>query len=171
MERCVIVGGADIENYERIAGNLKKDDFMIYCDSGLRHMEGLGRYPDLIIGDFDSHENPMLETETIVLPTVKDDTDTVYAAKEALKRGFEDFLLTGVIGQRFDHSIGNIGILIMLTNHNKKALILDDWSMMEIVRDTPVFIDDSYSFFSFCHDYNSWRNNLSRMKFSWGRGS
>ncbi len=148
MSRCVIVGGADIENYDRVINSIDKDDFMIYCDSGLKHTERIGHNPDLIIGDFDSHKNPHLDVETIVLPVVKDDTDTVYAAKEALKRGFDDYLLTGVIGQRFDHSMGNIGILIMLTNQNKKAAILDDWSKMEIVKDKPAFIDDSYSYFS-----------------------
>ena len=130
MKRCVIVGGADIGNCENIIRSVKKDDFLIYCDSGLKHMERIGRKPDLIVGDFDSHENPHLDIETIVLPTVKDDTDTVYAAKEALKRGFDEFLLTGVIGQRFDHSMANIGILIMLTNQNKKAVIIDDWSQI-----------------------------------------
>lgn len=35
--------------------------------------------------------------ELIVLPCEKDDTDTVFAVKEALRRGFADFLLVGVI--------------------------------------------------------------------------
>lgn len=39
------------------------------------------------MGDFDSHNNPNLDVETIVLPCEKDDTDTVFAVKEALKRG------------------------------------------------------------------------------------
>ena len=78
--RCVIVGGADIGSYERARGYLREDDYLIYCDSGLRHMEGLGREPSLVVGDFDSHENPHLDVETIVLPVAKDDTDTVSAS-------------------------------------------------------------------------------------------
>ena len=94
--RGVIIGGADIQNYERLRAQLEPDDYCIYCDSGLKHREALGVQPSLIVGDFDSHENPHADVETIVLPTVKDDTDTVYAVKEGLRRGFSDFLLLGV---------------------------------------------------------------------------
>ena len=102
MRRCVIIGGAGIENTEAVRACLREDDFNIFCDSGLRHREALGIQPDLIVGDFDSHPNPHLDTETIVLPCEKDDTDTVFAVKEALRRGFEDFLLIGVVGARLD---------------------------------------------------------------------
>ncbi len=97
MRRCVIVGGADIGDYPLIRQKLREDDFFVFCDSGLSHMDALGAKPNLIVGDFDSHENPRLETETIVLPREKDDTDTVYAVKEALRRGFGEFLLIGVV--------------------------------------------------------------------------
>ena len=60
MRRCVIIGGADISNYGLINSKLHNDDYMIYCDSGLRHMNKLLVRPSLIVGDFDSHENPML---------------------------------------------------------------------------------------------------------------
>ena len=95
MARCVIVGGAGIGCYQRIRDSLREDDWFVYCDGGLNHQRELGRKPDLIVGDFDSHERPVTDTETIVLPREKDDTDTVYAVKEAIRRGFRDFLLIG----------------------------------------------------------------------------
>ena len=98
MKRCVIVGGADINNYEYIKSCLRNDDFIVFCDSGLNQLESLQVNPGLIVGDFDSHDNPHLGVETIVLPCEKDDTDTVFAVKEAIKRGFDDFLLIGVVG-------------------------------------------------------------------------
>ncbi|MBQ2227615.1 MAG: hypothetical protein II427_00670, partial [Firmicutes bacterium] len=73
MKRCVIIGGAPIARYDRIQPLLQDDDFVIYCDSGLKHQEKLNRKPDLIIGDFDSHEKPDTDIETIVLPTVVGD--------------------------------------------------------------------------------------------------
>ena len=121
---------------------------MIFCDSGLRHMEQLRVKPALIVGDFDSHENPHLEVETIVLPCEKDDTDTVYAVKEAVKRGFADFLLIGAVGGRLDHTLGNVSILLYLDSLGLRGRILDDYSEMEIVSKEPVSVDASYSFFS-----------------------
>ena len=148
MERCVIVGGAEINNYDFIREKLYADDFVVFCDSGLKHLENLQVKPSLIVGDFDSHENPHLDVETIVLPCEKDDTDTVYAVKEALSRGFDNFLLIGVIGARLDHTLGNVSILLYLDSLNKKGCIIDDYSEMEIVSNEPVSISNRYSFFS-----------------------
>lgn len=148
MKRCVIIGGADIQNYERIRQALCSEDFNIFCDCGLRHMPSLGIRPHLIVGDFDSHPNPGLDTETIVLPCEKDDTDTVFAAKEALNRGFDEYLLIGAVGARLDHTLGNVSLLSMLHSKGKTARLLDDYSEMEIVSAAPVWIPDSFSFFS-----------------------
>ena len=151
MRRCVIIGGASIGDYGTVSAKLRQDDYMIYCDCGLRHMDGLGAEPDLIVGDFDSYSYPEFDTETIVLPCEKDDTDTVFAVKEALRRGFEDFLLIGVVGERLDHTLGNVSILLMLDSEGKEGTIIDDYSEMEIVSDRcemPCIIDDSYVYFS-----------------------
>lgn len=148
MKRCVIVGGADINNYEYIKSGLHNDDYIIFCDSGLKHLESLQVKPGLIVGDFDSHDNPDLDVETIVLPCEKDDTDTVFAVKEAIKRGYNEFLLIGVIGARLDHTLGNVSILLYLDSLGKKGTIIDDYSEMEIVSSEPVYIDDSFAYFS-----------------------
>lgn len=148
MNRCVIIGGADIADYGRIRKDLRSGDYLIFCDSGLKHEEGLGAAPDLIVGDFDSHERPETETETIVLPREKDDTDTVYAVREAIRRGYEDFLLIGVIGARFDHTFGNVAVLLYLDSLGKTARILDDYGEMEIVSAEEKTVDGSWSWFS-----------------------
>lgn len=148
MNRCVIIGGAEIGDYSRISRILRGDDFFICCDSGLRHAEKLRITPSLIVGDFDSSERPDTDIETIALPREKDDTDSVYAAKEAVRRGYENFLLIGMIGERFDHTFGNVSLLLWLDSIGKKAQIADDYSEMEIVSRGTAEIDDSYAFFS-----------------------
>lgn len=148
MKRCVIVGGADIENYESIRSKISKDDYFVFCDSGLKHKNLLGFEPNLIVGDFDSYENPNVSVETIVLPCEKDDTDTVFAVKEVVKRGFDDFLLIGTAGGRLDHTLGNISILLYLFAEGKKAEMIDDYSEMQIVSNETAFVDNSYSYFS-----------------------
>lgn len=148
MNRCVIVGGADINNYEYIRSEIQCDDFIVFCDSGIKHLESLQVKPGLIVGDFDSHENPHLDVETIVLPCEKDDTDTVFAVKETMKRGYTDFLLIGVIGARLDHTLANVSILLYLDSNEANGKIIDDYSEMEIVSDHPAFITDDYSYFS-----------------------
>ena len=175
-QRCVIIGAAEIQNYEKIKSCLNENDYYIYCDAGLKHQEALGVWPDLIIGDFDSYAKNEMEQkyqeiknahedllnqkqnqaqaaarklpELIVLPCEKDDTDTVFAVKEAMRRNFAEFLLVGVIGQRLDHTLANVSILYMLDEAGKQGRILDDYSEMQLVSGSPVRIDDTCAYFS-----------------------
>lgn len=164
--RCVIVAGADIHNYDYIVSQLTNDDFFIYCDSGLRHCNHLFK-PDLIIGDFDSHDLPKTDTEILVLPREKDDTDSVFAVKEALKRGFEDILLIGVIGNRLDHTLSNLGALEFIYNHHAKGMIIDDYSEMEIVDSDFREIDNRFAYFSLLNIYGEVKGvNISGAKYN-----
>ena len=175
-QRCVIIGAAEIQNYEKIKKYFRNDDYYIYCDAGLKHQEALGVWPNLIIGDFDSYSKAEMERkyqeiknahedslnqnqkqaqaaarkppELIVLPCEKDDTDTVFAVKEAMRRNFAEFLLVGVIGQRLDHTLANVSILYMLDEAGKQGRILDDYSEMQLVSGSPVRIDDTCAYFS-----------------------
>jgi len=182
MGKCLIIGGADIKEYDRIRSYLSEDDFCIYCDSGLKHRKKLGIDPDLIVGDFDScteyniqvkHRSeaqirkfdlsnymdgdpdhfmlayePEKTAPAIRITPEKYDSDTMFGVREGLKRGFDEFLMAGAVGQRFDHSFANISILLMLDSLGKKAKILDDYSEMEIVSQKPVSVSDRYAYFS-----------------------
>ena len=147
------MGGAPIIDYDNVIKYLREDDWFVFCDSGLKHLQKLQTeaeiMPDLIVGDFDSYDYPQLEdVETIVLPTVKDETDTAFAASEALRRGFDDFLIIGAIGARLDHTLVNISLLYKLYKAGCAAVLLDDYSAMTIAGKEPSYIDGSYMFFS-----------------------
>ena len=148
MSRCVIFGGAPISDLAAVRRYLRPDDYIIACDSGLRLVDALGLTPDLIVGDFDSSARPDTDIETIVLPCEKDDTDTVYAAREALSRGFDEFLLLGAAGGRLDHTLGNIAVLLMLDAQGAHGTLVDNYSEMELVRQNPVPVPDSFAYFS-----------------------
>lgn len=152
MKRCVIVGAAGIGDYAGARNSLRADDFVIYCDGGLRHVskDRLDREPDLAVGDFDSYPLPEGFTdkvETIVLPCEKDDTDTVYAMKEALQRGYREFLFLGVVGERLDHTLGNVYMLEYLAHAGAAARIRDDFSEMQwISAGETVDVEDCFRF-------------------------
>lgn len=146
--RCVIFGAAKIQNYEQIKKNLLPDDFFVFCDGGLVHSKELKIEPDLIVGDFDSFEKPDTNSETIVLPCEKDDTDSFFAVKEAFGRGFRNFMLAGMTGGRFDHSMVNVSALIWLFERKCSAFVLDDFSKMQIVGKNPVFVNKNCRYFS-----------------------
>ena len=72
----------------------------------------------------------------------------LFAVKLALERGYSDFLLLGAMGGRFDHALGNVSILLYLNGLGKKAVLVDDYSVMQIVGRQPFYIEDSCSYFS-----------------------
>lgn len=148
MSRCVIVGGAEIRRYDRINAFLRPDDFGVFCDGGLKHLPHLRLTPGLIVGDFDSYARPETAVETIVLPREKDDTDTKFGLREGLKRGYEEFLMIGVIGGRPDHMLANVYLLLYLNSLGKRGRIVCDDADMEIVSRGEAEIPDNYSFFS-----------------------
>ena len=152
-KRCVVIGGAEIRNYEAVRSYLDPEkDFYIFCDCGLDHAPGLRVSPDIIVGDFDSHAAPaegeFSGAEVIALSHFKDDTDTEHAIRVAEERGFKDFLLLGAIGGRFDHSLGNVALLNSLFSDGCRAVAADDWSELEIVGSEPAEISDSFAYFS-----------------------
>ena len=153
MSRAIIVCGAKIKDYEFVSSFFKEDDYFIYCDSGLIHenrfMSEVDTSADLIIGDFDSHDNPLRNVETIVLPHEKDDTDSVYAMKEALKRGYKEILFVGAVGDRFDHSLVNIYALQYILENGANGSIVDDLSVMELIdKNNSGAVSDVWPYFS-----------------------
>lgn len=131
--RCVIIGGSEIRNYPLIRSYFRPGDFVIYCDCGLKHSDSLGVNPSLIIGDFDSSPIPQDTSNVIILPVVKDDTDTIFAVKESIRRGFSKVLMIGVTGGREDMTLGNIYALLMLKRNGISAMIADDYNEMSII--------------------------------------
>lgn len=153
MNRAVIVCGARIKDYEFVSSFFNEGDFFIYCDSGLVHedrfLSKVDTKADLIVGDFDSSEKPDRATEVIELPVMKDDTDSVYAIKEAVARGYNDILIVGGIGDRFDHSLVNAYALLLINDLGATGTIVDDYSEMTLIDNSiSAEIEPEWKYFS-----------------------
>lgn len=147
IQRCVIVAGAPIQDYEKIRYHLSPDDFNIFCDSGMAHHSQLQLRIDLLIGDFDSYrveENADMPFPIIRLPREKEDTDTAFAIKYALEQGHRDFILIGAYGGLADHSLANLGLLKHIKDSGGDAVLIDDHSIMQVLTGTDNRIDDAY---------------------------
>ncbi len=85
-------------------------DAVICADGGLRWAKRLDLTPTILIGDYDSMDRPTGEN-LIVLPQEKDMTDTEAALDLAIREGAKQIAIIGGLGGRFDHTMGNIGLL------------------------------------------------------------
>lgn len=133
--RCVIIGAAPNTSTEFIASRIRKDDYIICADGGADRLVGSGIVPDLIIGDLDSSKSYSFfkETHITVLPTQKDDTDTMYCTKKALENGFKRFLYLGATGGRIDHTLANLSVLMYLKAHGAHGMISDEFADISLL--------------------------------------
>lgn len=132
--RCVIIGSSPETDVSEIKNLLQKDDYIICADGGRIFAGIIGVSPDLIVGDFDSSDSPAdNDCEIIRLPVSKDDTDTLYAVREGLKRGFREFLLCGVSGGRADHTYANFCILEFIRQQGADGMIADSGTVVRII--------------------------------------
>lgn len=138
---CIIISGGPELDQETLLQNSKAGDVFIICaDHGYDHAKALGIEPDLLLGDFDSMQavRQGVGAETLVYPCEKDDTDTVAAVKEALRRGFTHVELHGCTGGRLDHYLGNVACLLYLHHRNAKGILYAPWGTVQVVEGTHV---------------------------------
>ncbi len=124
VRRCVIISAAPNSDLSFFKSELSDDDFVICADGGYIYAQRFGIKPQLIVGDFDSSTMPDTDVPTIALPTEKDDTDTIYAIKQGISRGYDDFVLLAASGGREDHSYANYSALLYLKHRKCTGKIL-----------------------------------------------
>lgn len=102
---CLIISGGE---FAELPDELRRPSFIIACDRGWQYAERLSLVPDLIVGDFDSSPAPETSVPVRKVPTRKDDTDTMLAARHALELGYRDIAICCAFGGRLDHAFANI---------------------------------------------------------------
>ena len=128
-KRAVVFSAVPVES--EMAAYVQPGDFIVACDAGYRNAAKLGVRPDLIVGDFDSAPQPETDRETIVLPHVKDDTDTQFAARWLVEHGYEEVTLLGALGgARIEHMFANVSTGLFLAMHSIKTILADARSEM-----------------------------------------
>ena len=148
--RCVILSACPVS--PELKRLLRPDDFIIACDAGYRNCAPLGCKPNIILGDFDTAPCPVQQNDDIiVLPHVKDDTDTEYAAKLASEKGFTEVLLLGALGgRRIEHTLSNLATGLGLEERGVRATLQDERSRVTFVRsgETRAYPKEEFFYFS-----------------------
>lgn len=131
--RFLIVSGGEATD-EFVENVIKKGGFdvVLAADSGMDFLYRTKILPDIIVGDFDSVDPKVLEffreqeqIDICVLNPVKDDTDTEFAIREAIRRGATEITIIGGTGTRLDHVLGNISLLGIGLEEGVRMELLD----------------------------------------------
>lgn len=131
MKTCYIIAGGEFDGF---FDKLNEEDMVIAADKGYIHAKNAGINPTMIIGDFDSSNQP--EGDLVIkLNPIKDYTDTKAALMVAEDWGYKNIVIYGGLGGRDSHTFANIsnalefkkkGINVSLKSKNKSFYVVDD---------------------------------------------
>ncbi|MBR3786228.1 MAG: thiamine diphosphokinase [Firmicutes bacterium] len=131
MKKALIVT-AHVEHLEHIDLDFAGFDAVICADGGLLIAGKLGLYPTHLIGDYDSVEMP--DAPGIIrLPMEKDMTDTEAAVDMAVGLGFDHITVLGGLGGRFDHTMGNLGVMAKYCGKMNHLAFVDGQNYVRMV--------------------------------------
>ena len=132
---------------------------LIAADRGLEFFLDYLILPDVVIGDFDSLSEDgknflemqsedipyggMLEwklqkgegkvVEVVRLRPEKDDSDTQSAMNYAIQNGAKEIVILGVTGNRVDHLMANVGLLILAQKQGAEVALADRYNYMKLI--------------------------------------
>ncbi len=114
MIGVLFIGGEGPEQrfYDKYVG---RGDFIIAADSGLELAEQLGIVPNMVVGDMDSISDISLldkygRERVKIYPRDKDETDTEIGVRIFKEMGYNDIIIVGGGGGRFDHLLGIVNL-------------------------------------------------------------
>ncbi|MCP5062087.1 MAG: thiamine diphosphokinase [Ignavibacteriae bacterium] len=117
MKKAIILANGDTPKKSQIKYLQKIGYSTIVCaDGGANSAKKLNIIPDYIIGDLDSIRKKNLnffeKKSKIIHFKRQNDTDVEKSLKFIIKKKYDEVLLLGSTGDRLDHTICNLGIVI-----------------------------------------------------------
>jgi thiamine pyrophosphokinase len=130
--KVVIISGGNPPTIGMLKEELMESSVLICADSGANCLFQYDIIPDYLIGDFDSIKPEALKhfyrskSSVEKYPVEKDDTDTQLALLKAVELNATTIVFLGCTGSRFDHTFGNLGLLLQCITLGINAYIKDD---------------------------------------------
>ncbi len=115
------------------------DDFVIAADSGYLTARHFSVKPHMLLGDLDSldrsavSDTELSELEKIIVPSIKDDTDTQLAVDTAISRGAEKIVIIGGLSGRLDHTLSSVFILEYIAERGIECIMTDGRNRVHIL--------------------------------------
>ncbi len=140
MKVIIITGGQIDDSFACDWIKTHPYDYMIAADSGMNFLHRNGIVPNVIAGDFDSVSSESLEAfskmknvEMLRLNPIKDDTDTEFVIREAIRRGAKEITILGATGTRLDHVLGNMHLLGIGIKEQVSIFLVDTHNRIRMI--------------------------------------
>lgn len=131
MSKAIILANGKPPKRSLINDLIKRGYSTVICaDGGANTAFKLNIVPDYIIGDFDSITPEVFDfyknKTKIIKIRSQNDTDVEKCLKFAIKKKYEEVILTGVTGNRLDHTFCNLGIMLKFKDQIDLKLIAEE---------------------------------------------
>lgn len=128
MKKAIILANGDSPSKMQIIHLQRRGYNKIICaDGGANSAKKLGILPDVIIGDLDSIKKDNFDFYSNKIEVInyarQNDTDVEKSLKYLIKNKFNKVILLGATGDRLDHTICNLGIVIKYFNNINISII------------------------------------------------
>ena len=140
MTAYIFTGGKlAVGSMDGLGLHMSEADLIIAADSGYNNASRLGVRPGLLLGDLDSIDRKKLapdeleHIEKIIVPAIKDDTDTQLAVDTALERGADEIIIIGGLGGRLDHTLSTVFLLEYIKDKGARGVITDGRNRVRIM--------------------------------------
>lgn len=140
---AVIFTGGQVfaDSFDELGLTLPDNARIIAADSGYLTARRLGFRPELLLGDLDSLDRTRLapheldELDKLIVPAVKDDTDTQLAVETLFERfGTDiDIIIVGGLGGRLDHTLSSVFLLEYIAKKGASAIMTDGRNRVRIM--------------------------------------
>lgn len=140
MTAYIFTGGKlAVGSMDELGLHMSEADLIIAADSGYNNASRLGVRPGLLLGDLDSIDRGALDPdelehiEKIIVPAIKDDTDTQLAVDTAISRGADEIIIIGGLGGRLDHTLSTVFLLEYIKDKGARGVITDGRNRVRIM--------------------------------------
>lgn len=127
--RFLIFLGGEPVPYSRFK-ELVPHSILLACDSGIELLWENHLFPHVFVGDLDSADQEVLASVKPYIknfyqfPVEKDKTDSELGVEYALSAGAREIVLVGGLGQRLDHTLANILLLLKIREAGVQGSII-----------------------------------------------
>ena len=134
--KCVIVSGGEPPRKSDLVKHIKDAALVIAVDGAADIFDRWGLKPHFIVGDMDTADSKSVSrligngAAAVKLPKEKNETDTEAAVTHALNVGASDIVMLGATGRRFDHTMGNVAMLVRAACAGAVCRIIDKHNEM-----------------------------------------
>lgn len=137
--KALVVANGSMPGVDRLRKAIAQADYVLAVDGGANALEDCGFAADAVLGDFDSLRDGVLPDARRIPAPDQDHTDIDKAIQYLVDAGAASIVMTGVTGNRLDHTFGALNVLVKY-GRIVDLTLLDDVGTAKLV-DKSIVVD------------------------------